>query len=298
MKKKIKIIFWGSDNFSVFVLEKIVKNGLPITAIITGPDTPQGRNLKPTSPIIVGWAKEKKIKYYQLSDHHSFNWNILQPFKENLFIIASYGKIIPKDILNKAELGTLNIHPSLLPKYRGPSPIQSAILNNEKKSGVTLMLMDERMDHGPIIRQEETNIYNKNYEELIKEMGNVGGKLILENLEDYLCGKINPKPQNHLSATYTKKITPNDGQLNLNSSYEKLKVKILALSSKPGVFFILDSGKEPIRVKINQVKIEDNKIIINRVTPAGRKEMTGKDFLNFLASKDINLNISNFVRFV
>jgi len=348
MKKEIKIIFWGSDLFSISVLEEIIKNNLPISAVITIPDTPQGRSLKLTPPAIVDWSQEKGIKCYQISDFDSFNWNIFQPFENNLFIVASYGRRIPETILTKAGLGALNIHPSLLPKYRGPTPIQSAILNQETISGVTLMLLDEKIDHGPIIKQKEINIIDKSYEELISQMGKIGGRLILENLENYLNivprgkpfgklpsarsgqgrtshavldyisslaqkyknkvfvfyslyvanKKISLQPQNHSLATYTKKITPADGYLNLESNYQELKSKILALHPKPGTFFIVNDDGKDVRIRINQAEIKDNQIIIKKITPAGKKEMSGKNFLNWLNNKKIDFKTASFVKFL
>lgn len=122
-------------------------------------------------------------------------------------IVAAYGQILPKEILDIPQYGFINIHPSLLPKYRGASPLQAAILNNESETGVSIMLMDEKMDHGPILAQEKILIKeNYNIRNLLDKSFHIGSALLLKILPDYLNGKLEPKPQDHNKATFTKLI--------------------------------------------------------------------------------------------
>ena len=164
-----KIIFIGTSQFAVPTLEKLIKENYQIVLVITAPDKPVGRQQEITPPPI----KEKALKY---------KLPTLQPEKiaeisskisdlsPDLIVVTAYGQIIPKNILDIPRLGCLNLHPSLLPKHRGPSPIQTAILNNDKTTGLTIILMDEKMDHGPIISQEEIDLaINETHQTLEKK---------------------------------------------------------------------------------------------------------------------------------
>ena len=130
----------------------------------------------------------------------------IKELKPDLIIVASYGKIIPKEILEIPKYGALNVHPSLLPKYRGPSPIQTTILNGDKETGVTIMLMDEKMDHGPILcqRELEFSIFNFQFSKLHDKLAELGVKLLIETIPKWIKGEIKTKPQDHSKATYTK----------------------------------------------------------------------------------------------
>ena len=175
MKKeneKLNIVFFGTPKFSVQIMEKLKGNDLTPSLLITTPNKPKGRKLILTPPETKIWAEENKIKVLQptklkdpefLKEMSANNWD--------LFIVASYGKIIPKEILDMPKYGTINVHPSLLPRLRGASPMQSAILS-EDKTGVTIMLMDEEMDHGPILIQKDLEIDNwpPNIEELEEKL--------------------------------------------------------------------------------------------------------------------------------
>jgi methionyl-tRNA formyltransferase len=203
----------------------------------------------------------------------------------DLFLVASYGKIIPKIILDMPKYGVLNIHPSLLPKYRGPSPLQTQILNNENEIGVTLMLMDELVDHGPIIAQIKTGISNwpVNLLELKEITAKAGVKLLITNLDAWIEGKLKPTEQNHDQATFTKKIEKNDGLLDLEfgKPYENY-LKTKAYYPWPGTFFFITKGDQKIRVIIKDSEYSDGKFIIKKVLPEGKKEMSYKDFLRGL----------------
>jgi len=202
---KPKIIFFGTPDFSVKILEIMAKNDFLPALIITAPDKPKGRKLKLSPSPTKEWAKKNKVPI-------KHNYDNLKPTNADLFVVASYGKILPKNILEIPCHGTLNVHPSILPKLRGPSPIQTAILNGEKKTGVTIMLMDEKMDTGPILAQRELEypINNIQYSILENELAELGGKLLIETIPEWLNGKIQPTPQNNNEATHTKLIKKED----------------------------------------------------------------------------------------
>jgi methionyl-tRNA formyltransferase len=223
-----------------------------------------------TPPPIKIWAEKNKIKTitdYQLpiTDYY------------DLFIIAAYGKIIPKEILDIPKYGTLNVHPSLLPKYRGPSPIQSFILSGEKETGVTIMLTDEQMDHGPIITKSEIrSTKSETYKELGEKLAKLGGKLLVETIPKWINGEIKPQEQDHLKATFTKKITKEDGLINLEiDSPEIIDRKVRAFTPWPGVYFFIN-GK---RLIITKAELADSGLKIERVKPEGKNEMDFEDFL-------------------
>ena len=205
-KQPIKIIFWGTPYFSAKILEALIKADFSPILTITAQDKPQGRGLEKQ-------ASEAK----RMAINHGLNVSQPQKLKEigfleqikalepDLFIVASYGKIIPKKALEIPKLGCLNIHPSLLPCYRGASPIQATILNGEQETGVTIMLMDEEMDHGPIISNFQFPISKEiTFKELEERLIKESSKLLLETLTKWINGEIKPMPQNHSQATSCK----------------------------------------------------------------------------------------------
>ncbi len=234
----IKIAFLGVPDFGTYILEGLIKNGY--------------------EPIVLD--SHEKIK----------------EIKPDLTIVASYGKIIPKDILEIPQYGTLNIHPSLLPKYRGASPIQTAILNDDKVTGISIMLMDEKMDHGGIISSVEYQVLGKpTYKELEKELAKIAIEELVKVLPRWIKGEIKPKEQDHSQAIFTKIFKKEDGKIDCSQSIEEIERQIRALNPWPGSFVIW-KGKI---IKILEAQIEDNKLIINKIQPEGKKPMAMDDFL-------------------
>ncbi len=213
------------------------------------------------------------------------------PFVPDLFIVASYGKIIPQSVLDLPKYGTLNIHPSILPKYRGATPLQTAILNDDKNTGVTIIKMDEKMDHGDIVAVKKIDFTEANWPPTFSAMEYImsvhGANLLLENLESYLEGTIKLKKQDHTLATFTKKINKADGEIVIDQANDtnawQNYLKICAYEGWPGTyFFITKTDGTKIRVSIKSARFEDGKLIIERVTPEGSREMDYKDFLRGL----------------
>lgn len=275
---KLNYTFFGSSKFSVFCLEELKASGLLPSLIVTTKDKPTGRGLKLTPTPVKVWAEENQIPYLtpdKLIDNIPTS---------DLFLVASYGKIIPKTILDLPKYGTLNIHPSLLPKYRGPSPLQEQILNDEKDFGVSLMLLDEKMDHGPIIAQTkvEISLWPK-LEELKKISAEAGIKIFIDNLEAWMAGTKKAIEQNHNQATFTKKVEKIDGQIDLNSDPYTNFRKIQAYSIWPqAYFFVNNKNGQPVRVIVKDAEFKDNTLKILRVLPEGKKEMNYEDFLRGL----------------
>jgi len=266
---KINFAFFGGEPLSVPILGILKDNGLMPSIIICNPDKPAGRNLEITPPPTKIWALNNDIPVLQPEKLDSTFARELKSFNLELGIVVSYGKLIPKEIVNMSKLGLVNIHPSLLPLYRGPAPIVAPILNGDTKTGVTIIKIDEEMDHGPILAQEKTKL---NEHELIENLEKIlaeqGGLLLVSILPNYVAGKINIKEQDHSAATYVKKITKADGEINLNDDDIKNWRKFRAYHAWPRTFFF----KEGKRIIITDAKFEGEKFIIKRIIPEGGKE--------------------------
>lgn len=217
-KFKPKIIFFGTPIFAVPVLKALLTN-FQVQAVVTAPDKPVGRKQILTPSPVAEYATKKNIPVLKPEKlDENFIKNHISLLDSNLFIITAYGKIIPQAILDIPKFGALNIHPSLLPKYRGPSPIQSAILNGDKVSGITIMLADKKMDHGPVVATKKIGLSDQDtFESLSKKLFEEGANLLIKIIPDFIAGKIKPIPQNDTKATYTKIITKSDGYFNLEN---------------------------------------------------------------------------------
>lgn len=280
--KKINFAFFGTDDFSVVVLNELEKNSLIPEIIITAPDRPKGRNLVLTPPATKIWAKDRKIKILQreILDEEFVNTICKEP-PFDLFIVASFGKIIRKSILSLPKKGALNVHPSLLPKYRGASPIESQILSNEEHIGVSIMLMDELMDHGPVLESRILNIETlaeRNYKLLSERLAKEGGKLLTEIIPKWISNEITPIEQDHSKATFTKKIKKEDGEIKLADDALQNYLKFLAFSSWPETYFFVTKHNKQIRVKIKEASLENDTFVIKAVIPEGGKLMSFDDF--------------------
>ncbi|PIU98594.1 methionyl-tRNA formyltransferase, partial [Candidatus Wolfebacteria bacterium CG03_land_8_20_14_0_80_40_12] len=187
-------VFFGTPEFAAIILEKLINVGLLPQAIVCNPDKPVGRKKivtpPPTKLVIRNQKIEDRIKILQPEDL-DFKFQILNS-KFDFFIVAAYAKILPKGILNIPRLGTIGVHPSLLPKYRGPTPIQTAILNGDEETGASLFLLDEEIDHGKIISNEKLEMRNEDYKILSKKLAGLGAELLIKTLPDFMAGKITP----------------------------------------------------------------------------------------------------------
>jgi methionyl-tRNA formyltransferase len=289
----IKFAFFGSSEFSIYVLDTLKIKGFLPAVIITTSDKPKGRGLALTPTPVKLWAIKNNIP---VLDPAKFDDGFLEQIKKydcELFIVASYGKIIPKEVIEVAPKKTLNVHPSLLPKYRGASPIQNVILDDTKDTGVTIIRLDKEMDHGPIVAVEKVRFDEwLTYETVEKKLGATGGNLLARILTDLVERKIKEVEQDHSQATFTKKITKEDGLLDpadlkpdalTERAYLAFR-KIQAYHAWPGAYFFVDKKDmssqivKKIRIKITLATWKNNKLIIKKVIPEGKKEMLYKDF--------------------
>jgi len=279
-----KIIFIGASEFAVPALEKLIKNNYTLLAVVTALDKPVGRKQEITPPPVKKAALKYKPPILQPEKISNIKSEISN-LKPDLIIVAAYGQIIPKNILEIPKFGCLNLHPSLLPKYRGPSPIQTAILNGEQETGITIMKMDEKIDHGPIIAQKKIILSGKeNYQTLEKKLSQLTANFLIEILPQYLQNKIKPQEQKHGQATYTKILSRDDGKIDWNKSAPEIERMVRAFYPWPGVWTEFNGQ----RVKILKVKIVDQKLILELIQPAGKKPMTGEEF--FRGHPDVKID--------
>lgn len=276
MKKEINFIFLGTPDLAVYVLEELEKKNYLPSLIITASDMKIGRGNVFIAPPVKKWADIHDIPTLQPEKIDEKLLNTLRKDKYDVFILAAYGKILPKELLEMPKHGILNVHPSLLPRLRGPSPIRSAILNNERETGTSIIILDEKMDHGKIVAQESLEIkdWPPFLPDLEEKLFRIGGKLLVEILPDYISEKITPKTQDETKATYCKKIKKEDGLVDLlKDSPKEIWVKYRALYGWPGIYF-MQNGK---RIKITDADFQDEKLVIKKVIPEGKKETEYKN---------------------
>ncbi len=264
LKTKPEIIFFGSDSWSISVLQPLEDN-FDVVAVVTVPDSPIANYFK--GPVLTPDKFDENFI--------SINYQLLTT---DLFVVASYGKIIPQLILDIPKYGSLNVHPSLLPKYRGASPIQETILNGDKTAGVTIIKMDEKMDHGPVIITKQISLSGQeDFLTLINILFRAGAELLVDIIPDFIAGKCPLEEQNHGQATFTKLLKKEDGYFDINNppSLEKLDRMIRAYSTWPGVWTLWEVESAKGKVK-RVVKLLPG----GKIQMAGKKPLTIKDFLN------------------
>ncbi|OHA59513.1 MAG: methionyl-tRNA formyltransferase [Candidatus Vogelbacteria bacterium RIFOXYD1_FULL_46_19] len=277
MNQKYNFVFMGTDQFACLVLDYLDQAGVRPTLIITVPDRPAGRKLILTPPPVKVWATEHELPVLQPANLKDLDLNTLDT-KYDLAVVASYGQLIPTKILDFFQRRVLNIHPSLLPRYRGATPLESAILAGDSETGVTIMEIDENMDHGPILDQTKIPLTNQDYFTLRREAAEAGAQLLAEVVPRYLEGRLKPVAQDHPAATYTKKITKAEGELNLSDDPLLNYRQIRAYVDWPGTYFFVDKNGKRQRVIIKQAHLEAGQLIIDRVLPEGKKEMSWEEF--------------------
>ena len=214
----MKYIFFGTPRFAAIILKKLIVAGFVPVALVCNPDEPIGRKKILTAPPTKIIAQANKIPVFQPKKLSEIK-NELKNINAYVFVVAAYNKIISEEIINIPKFKTIGVHPSLLPNYRGPSPIQTAILNGEKETGIDLYLMDKDIDHGPVLASAKCEILEKdNYETMEVKLAELGAKLLIENLPKYLDGKLKTREQDHSKATFTKKFSTEDGEVYLPAS--------------------------------------------------------------------------------
>lgn len=293
---KPNFIFFGTPEFAADILEKLLNRGIIPKAIVCNPDKPVGRKKVVTPP-----AAKLLVLEHQLQNP-TLDIKILQPetldeafvqelraFEPEVFVIAAYAKLIKQDILAIPKKGTIGVHPSLLPYHRGASPMQATLLAGEDIAGVTLFLVDEKMDHGPIVAQETVQIGTMNYIQLSKKLAELGGELLAKTVPSFIAGTIIPQEQDHGKATFTRKFSTEDAFIDIHDIEraqreggdiaQQIERKVRALNPEPGIWTMATAignihfGKER-RVKILDADISvNNTLIIKKIHVEGSKPL-------------------------
>jgi len=275
-QKDLKFAFWGTPEVASETLEILKQAGYLPSLIVTAPDRPQGRKMIVTPPPVKVWAEQNSIPYIQPEKVSQKEiQDVLRTLDPHFFLVVAYGKILPEEILNLPRLGSLNIHYSLLPKYRGASPVESAILNGDTETGVTIQKMEFKMDSGPIVAQEKVAILpDEKAPDLRERLIRIGGDLLVKILPDFAAEKIIPNAQNESEATFCYKIKKEDGLVDLaTESPSELYNKFRAYFHWPRIFFFKD-GK---RIIITDAKLKNGELKILKVIPEGGKEQAYKN---------------------
>ncbi len=299
--KKAKVVFMGTPEFAVPSLEKLTKHkDFVVSLVITQPDKPAGRGKKLKPPPVKVAAEKSRIRVVQPQQIKG-NEELKQTLKEiapDVIVVVAYGNLLPKWMLELPKKGCINVHASLLPEYRGASPIQSALLDGKEETGITIMKINEELDAGDILAQKRVKILPEdNAQTLHDRLASIGAELLLETLPRYLRGEITPIPQDNSRATYCKPITKEMGRVNWNLPAEKIANMVRAFTPWPSAFTFFRNK----RLKLTEVAIAkgvkgkpgevietsgkltvaagNGGVIIKKLKPEGKKEISGEEFI-------------------
>jgi len=297
---QIRTIFIGTPEFALPALKALARdNDFLIKAVITQPDMPSGRKLIPTPSPVKELALKYKLEVWQPQKIIQVLDN-LRELEPDIMVIAAYAQIIPEAILNLPKYGCINIHPSLLPKYRGASPVQATILNGDEQAGVTIMLMDKTLDTGPVLSQESLKISPEETTiSLLNKTSELGAKLLTPTIKKYIKGQIKPSPQNSALASYIGTFQKTDGLIDWSKGsieIERLiraftpwpstwtwikgkQLKILEVEKEPLDFNTYKPGKTFIYNNSLAVQCGQDALLIKRLKLEGKNEISGKDFV-------------------
>lgn len=266
--EKLKIIFFGTPEYVLPILEKLHKH-YKIAAVVTQPPKEAGRKKIKTFSAVDTWAFKRKLPIF-------FDFDRLP--EVDLGVCAAFGKIIPKFVIDNLKFGILNVHPSLLPKYRGASPVQAAIVNGDSETGVSIIKMDEQMDHGPIVTQFKEEILPDDTTETLRvRLFARSAEVLIDLIPNYLKGKINLKPQDHSQATFTKVLKKEDGFIDLTSHQSPTTIHnfIRAMYPWPCAWTILANGKRLKLLPNGMVQLEGKKPVTRKQFEAAYPDLIG-----------------------
>lgn len=257
--KTLRFIYAGNPDFAIFPLEALLRDvRFEVVSIVCGKDKKAGRGEKITSPPIAEFGKSNKLIVHQTDDIKKLE-QTLKRENPDFMVVFAFGQILPKSILDIPIYGCINIHASLLPKYRGASPVQETLLNGDTKTGITFIKMNEKMDEGDILKMESLDIEeNDNTQTLTEKLSNIGAKLLPQLMIEVSEGKLQLKKQNPAKTTYCRKIKKEDGRIDFSKeTAEEIVRKIRAFTPWPSAYFFLD-GK---RIKILYATVDDEQKI-------------------------------------
>lgn len=258
MSKNCRIVFFGTSDFASAILKDIIELPFELVAVITRPDKPQGRSLKMAYSKVKEFTEENgvKVPVFQPAKVSTDEFQkVLEGLNPDLFVVAAFGEIIKPNILGIPKLGSINVHPSLLPKYRGPSPIQAALLSGDVETAVCIIEVVEKMDAGPIYAKKIIEIDPQdNFTSLQEKCLQTTKNLLLQVIKQKILNNLTPEFQNEAAVTFCKKITQESEKIDWSMSLVENHNKIRALSLKPGAWSFIKLNDEVKRVKIFKTK--------------------------------------------
>ena len=269
----LRIIFMGTAELSCASLEKLAHDkNFSVLAVVTQPDKPKGRDLKLTPSPVKVLAEKLNLPVLQpLKARDEQFISELRTLKPDLMVVVAYGQILPQTILDLPQFGCLNVHTSLLPKYRGAAPIQWAIADGEPETGVTIMKMDAGLDTGAILSTRRTPILATDDSQVLHDrLAQLGAELLAETIPNYVAGKITPQPQPAESSTYAAKIKKEDGRIDWNLPAQKIWNRLRAFTPWPGAFTFLKSEPKPQLLKIWKVEVVEKSGIAGTILAADK----------------------------
>lgn len=269
-----RVIFFGTPSIAAQLLEAVTKQvGLEVVLVVTESDKPAGRGQKIASSPVKLFAQKHNIAVAEPKNKAELA-DIITKTPADLGILLAYGRIVPKEVISHFPYGILNLHPSLLPKYRGPAPVFWPILNGDTATGASIMLLDEGMDSGPLLGQlTETIKPEDTTESLTDRLVTKGIKYLLELIPQYLLGQLSPIPQAG-EPTVTRKLSKVDGQIDWQQPANTIERQIRACLPWPRAYTIWKG--QPLQIL--KASVTDGKLIPEEVQPAGRRAMTWLDF--------------------
>lgn len=298
MSKTLRIVFMGSPGFAVPSLEKLIHK-YQVAGVVTQPDRPAGRGRSLAASAVKQLAQRTGLPVIQprrLSEPAA--GARLREWQPDLIVVAAFGQILKPDVLSLPQFGCLNVHASLLPRWRGAAPVQAAILHGDQKTGITIIKMDTGLDTGPLISQREVSILPRETGgELSARLSYLGADLLLETLPGYLDGSLIPRPQDDAQATYAGMLKKADGALDPEMPAEYLARMVRAYHPWPGTFIEWKGrplkvhqaraagGREPagsllVLDGLPALATQDGLLLFEQVQPAGKRVMSGETFLN------------------
>jgi methionyl-tRNA formyltransferase len=257
MKNTYTIIFMGTPEFAVPALKSLSEEEYKISLVVTQPDRPKGRGRKMVPPPVKQEAIHSGHKIIQPeSIKTDMFYDQLKELEPDFIVVVAFGNMLPENLLSLPQLGGINIHPSLLPKYRGPAPIQHALINNEQETGVTIMMLDSGMDTGDILMSQKITIPpDSTSETLHNTLSQKGAELLVQTLEGFRNNTIKRTPQDHSKATYAPFLKKKDGLIDWHQPADKLSAFVRGMTPWPGAYTFMN-GKQ--RIKIFKVKPAHN----------------------------------------
>jgi len=292
----LNIIFMGTPKFSIPALEELIKSNFNIVAVYTQPPKKSKRGQRINISEVEEFSRKKKLNIRNpISLNNEEELKIFKKLRPDIVVVVAYGQIIPKKFLEISKFGFINIHASLLPKWRGAAPIQRAIMNGDKKIGVSIMRIEEKLDSGPVLSSEEIKLnHNLTYGEIEPKLSILGASLLIKTLQNLKNDKVEFKNQLHAEATYAKKISKNETRINWNLNAEIVMAHIHGLSPAPGAWFEYKGGRYKV-LKVNKysssgkagtvmdenltIACKTNSVQILELQKEGKNKQTTREFL-------------------